>query len=203
MMPLLLAAVLTGAPVTVEADPNHSTVSFAVKHMMVTTVRGTFTRFSSIATFDKNDLAKSSVEVKTDPASINTNNEKRDGHLKSPDFFDVQRCPEMTFKSTKIDKAGDKYKVTGDLNMHCVTKPLVLEASFGDQPVKGPVGPVYPASATGKLKRSDWGLNWNKSLESGGVIVSDDVNLELDFEYVPKVSQAKQEAQSETKAKKN
>src|SRR4051812_11135628 len=140
MMPLLLAAFLTAAPVTLEADPNHSSVSFAVKHMMVTTVRGTFTRFTSTLTHDKDDPAKSSVELKVDPASINTNNEKRDGHLKSPDFFDVQRCPEMTFKSTKIDKAGDKYKVTGELNMHCVTKPLTLEASFSDKPVKGPMG---------------------------------------------------------------
>jgi len=73
------------------------------------------------------------VELKVDPASINTNNEKRDGHLKSPDFFDVQKCPEMTFKSNKVEKSGDKFKVTGDLTMHCVTKPLTLEASFADQ----------------------------------------------------------------------
>jgi polyisoprenoid-binding protein YceI len=191
MIPFLLAA-LTAAPIALEADPNHSNVGFAVKHMVVTTVRGNFTRFSATLTFDKDNPGKGSVEMKVDPASINTNNEKRDGHLKSPDFFDVQRCPEMTFKSTKIEKAGDKYKVTGDLNMHCVTKPLILEASFSEQPVKGPAGPVYPASATAKLKRSDWGLNWNKALESGGMIVSDDVNLELDFEYLPKVAQAKQ-----------
>jgi polyisoprenoid-binding protein YceI len=202
MTPLLLAAVLA-APVTLEADPNHSSANFSVKHMMVTTVRGNFTRFSSTVTFDKDDLAKSSVEVKIDPASINTNNEKRDGHLKSPDFFDVQRCPEMSFKSSKVEKAGDKYKVTGDFTMHCVTKPLTIDAAFADQPVKGPAGAVYPGSATGKLKRTDWGLNWNKALESGGVLVSDDVNLELDFEYVPKVSQAKKEAQTETKTKKN
>ncbi len=200
-MTALLLAALLAAPVTLEADPNHSNVGFAVKHMVVTTVRGNFTRYSSTVTFDRDDAAKGSVELKVDPASINTNNEKRDAHLKSPDFFDVQRCPEMSFKSTRIEKAGEKYKVAGDLTMHCVTKPLTLEASFVDQPVKGPTGPVYPASATAKLKRSDWGLNWNKALESGGMIVSDDVNLELDFEYIPKVSQAKKEAQVETKAK--
>ena len=203
-MMFLLAALLTAAPITLEADPNHSNVSFSVKHMMVTTVRGTFTKFSSTLIFDKDDLPKSSVVLNVDPASINTNNEKRDGHLRSPDFFDVQRCPEMTFKSTRIEKSGDKYKVTGDLTMHCVTKPLMLEASFTDQPVKGPMGPVHPASATGKLKRSDWGLTWNKPLESGGVIVSDEVNVELDFEYVPKQAQAKTESQLETtKPKKN
>ena len=202
MMPLLLAALLS-APVTLEADPNHSNVGFAVKHMVVTTVRGNFTKFSSTLTYDKDDPSKAAVELKVDPASVNTNNEKRDGHLKSPDFFDVQKCPEMTFKSSKIEKSGDKYKVSGNLTMHCVTKPLTLEASFAEQPVKGPVGPVYPGSATGKLKRSDWGLNWNKALESGGMIVSDDVNLELDFEFVPKVSEAKKEAQTETKSQKN
>jgi polyisoprenoid-binding protein YceI len=190
MMPLLIAASLFAAPITLEADPNHSNASFSVKHMVVTTVRGNFTRLSSTLTFDKDDPAKNIVELKIDPASINTNNEKRDGHLKSPDFFDVQRCPEMTFKSTKIEKVGDKYKVTGDLNMHCVTKPLVLEASLSE-PVKGPAGPLYAGSATGTLKRSDWGLNWNKALESGGMIVSDEVNLQLDFEYNPKAAQAK------------
>jgi len=189
MITLLLAA-LTAAPISLEADPNHSTVSFNVKHMVVTTVRGNFTKSSSTVTYDPDDPTKGVVEVKIDPASINTNNEKRDGHLKSPDFFDVQRCPEMTFKSTKIEKVGDKYKVTGDLNMHCVTKPLVLDASLSE-PVKGPAGPLYAGSATGTLKRSDWGLNWNKALESGGMIVSDEVNLQLDFEYNPKAAQAK------------
>jgi polyisoprenoid-binding protein YceI len=202
-MTLFLAALLSAAPITLEGDPNHSTVGFSVKHMMVTTVRGTFAKSSSTLTFDKEDLPKSSVVVIIDPASINTNNEKRDGHLKSADFFDVQRCPDMIFKSTKIDKSGDKYKVSGDLTMHCVTRPLTLEASFTDQAVKGPMGPVYAGSATGKLKRSDWGLNWNKTLESGGVIVSDEVTVELDFEYVAKPAQAKKEAQVETKAKKN
>src|ERR1700682_5862560 len=202
-MMFLLAALLTAAPITLEADPNHSNVAFSVKHMMVTTVRGTFTKFSSTLIFDKDDLPKSSVVLNVDPASINTNNEKRDGHLKSADFFDVQRCPEMTYKSTRIEKSGDKYKVTGDLTMHCVTKPLTLEASFTADPVKSPMGPVYPASATGKLKRSEWGLTWNKTLESGGALVSDDVNVELDFEYVPSKAEARKETQTESKAKAN
>jgi polyisoprenoid-binding protein YceI len=203
MMTLLLAALLTAAPITLEADPNHSTVSFSVKHMMVTTVRGTFTKSSSTLTWDKDDPSRSSVLVKIDPASINTNNEKRDGHLKSADFLDVQKCPEMSFKSSRVEKSGDKYKVAGDLTMRCVTKPLALDASFTEQPVKGPTGLVYAGSVTGKLKRSEWGLTWNKALESGGVVVSDDVNVELDFEYVPKVAQAKKEAQAESQTKKN
>ena len=202
-MTLVLAAVLAAAPVTLEADPNHSTVGFSVKHMVVTTVRGQFPRFSSTLNWNKDDPSRSAIELKVDPSSINTNNEKRDGHLKSPDFFDVQKCPEMTFKSNRIEKSGDKYKVTGDLTMHCVTKPLSLEASFTEQPIKSPFGTsVYPASATGKLKRSEWGLTWNKALESGGAMVSDDVNLDLEFEFLQKPLEGKKEAQAETKATK-
>src|SRR3982751_5616172 len=137
-MTLVLAAALVAAPLTLEADPNHSTVGFSVKHMVVTTVRGQFPKFSSTLAWDKDDPSKSSVELKIDPASINTNNEKRDGHLKSADFFDVQKCPEMAFKWKSIQKKGDKYTVAGDLTMHCVTKPLTLEASFSDTPIKGP-----------------------------------------------------------------
>ena len=196
---LFLAAFVAAAPMTLEADPNHSTVGFTVKHLVVTTVRGQFTKFSSTITMNKDDPGKSAVELKVDPASINTNNEKRDAHLKSADFFDVQKCPDMTFKSNKVEKSGDKYKVTGNLTMHCVTKPLTLDASFGDQPIKSPFGTtVYPASATGKLKRADWGLTWNKALESGGAMVSDDVTLELEFEYLAKAAETKKEAQAET-----
>src|SRR2546430_2810803 len=199
-MTLVLAAVLAAAPVTLEAAPNHSTVGLSVKHMVVTTVRGQFARFSSTLNWNKDDPSRSAIELKVDPSSINTNNEKRDGHLKSPDFFDVQKCPEMTFKSNRIEKSGDKYKVMGDLTMHCVTKPVTLEASFTDQPIKSPFGTsVYPASATGKLKRSEWGLTWNKVLETGGAVVSDEVNLELDFEYLPRAAEAKKEAQAEVK----
>ena len=202
-MTIVLAALLAAASVSLEADPNHSTVGFSVKHMVATTVRGQFTRFSSTVDWNRDDPAKSSVELKVDPSSINTNNEKRDGHLKSADFFDVQGCPDMSFRSRKIDKSGDKYKVTGDLTMHCVTRPLTLEASFADQPLKSPMGTsVYPASATGKLKRSDWGLTWNKMLETGGAVVSDEVNLELDFQYLPRPAEAKKEAQAEVKTTK-
>jgi polyisoprenoid-binding protein YceI len=110
----------------------------------------------------------------------------------------------MTFKSKSIQKSGDKYTVVGDLTMHCVTKPLTLDASFSDKPVKSPMGTlVYPASATGKLKRSDWGLTWNKALESGGALVSDDVNVEFEFEYVPRMTEAAKQTQAETKTKKD
>src|SRR5207245_10676732 len=157
--------VLPPAPRLRGAVPHHTTFGFSVKRMVVTTVRGQLPRFSSTLNWNKDDPSKSAIELKVDPASINTFHEKRDGHLKSPDFFDVQKCPEMTFKSNRIEKSGDKYKVTGDLTMHCVTKPVTLEASFTEQPIKSPFGTsVYPASATGKLKRSEWWLNWQKAL---------------------------------------
>lgn len=202
-MTLLFAALFAAAPLTLEADPAHSSAGFAVKHMMVTTVRGEFTKLSSTLHWNKDDPAKSSVALSIDAATINTNNEKRDTHLKSPDFFDAQKCPEITFKSNRIEKAGgDKYKVSGDLTMHCTTKPVTLDVEFTDQPVKTPFGTtIYAANAAGKLKRSDWGLKWNKALEGGGVIVSDDVNLDVNMEYIAKPGDAKKEAQAETKAK--
>lgn len=202
-MTFLLAALVAAAPLTLEADPAHSSAGFAVKHMVVTTVRGEFTKLTSTLHWNKDDPAKSSVDLKIDANSINTNVEKRDGHLKSADFFDAQKCPEITFKSQKVEKAGpDKYKVSGDLNMHCVSKPLTLDVEFTDQPVKTPMGTtVYAANATGKLKRSDWGLMWNKALESGGMVVSDDVKLDVNMEYIVKPADAKKEAQAETKSK--
>jgi polyisoprenoid-binding protein YceI len=202
-MTFLLAALVAAAPLTLEADPAHSSAGFAVKHMVVTTVRGEFTKLTSTLHWNKDDPAKSSVDLKIDANSINTNVEKRDGHLKSADFFDAQKCPEITFTSQKVEKAGpDKYKVSGDLNMHCVSKPLTLDVEFTDQPVKTPMGTtVYAANATGKLKRSDWGLMWNKALESGGMVVSDDVKLDVNMEYIVKPADAKKEAQAETKSK--
>ena len=202
-MTLVLAALVAAAPLTLEGDPAHTSAGFSVKHMVVTTVRGEFTKVNSTLHWNRDDPTKSAVDLKIDAASINTNNEKRDGHLKSADFFDAQKCPEITFKSNKVQKeSADKYKVSGDLTMHCTTKPVTLDVAFTDQPVKTPFGTtVYAASATGKIKRSDWGLNWNKALESGGVIVSDEVKLDVDVEFIAKPGDAKKEAQAETKSK--
>lgn len=202
-MTLALAALVAATTLTLEGDPAHTSAGFSVKHMVVTTVRGEFTKVNSILHWNKDEPAKSAVDLKIDAASINTNNEKRDTHLKSADFFDVQKCPDITFKSNKVQKeSGDKYKVSGDLTMHCTTKPVTLEVAFTDQPVKTPFGTtVYAASASGKIKRSDWGLNWNKALESGGVIVSDEVKLDVDVEFIAKPGDAKKEAQAESKSK--
>jgi len=198
-MTLVLAALVAAAPITLEADPNHSSAGFSVRHMMVTTVRGSFTKFSSTLVADKDDPSKSSVELKLDPASINTNNEKRDGHLKSADFFDVQKCPEMGFKSKSIQKKGDKYAVAGDLTMHCSTKPVTLDVEGLNGPVKGAQGAnLYAATANGKLSRKDFGLTWNKALEAGGVAVGDEVLLTVDLELTDSPPAAKKEAKAET-----
>ncbi|MGZ6142036.1 MAG: YceI family protein [Myxococcales bacterium] len=205
-MKIALAALLLAAPafastLELDNDPPHTTATFAVKHLMATTVRGEFGKVASTLKWDKDDPAKSAVDVKIEAASIDTRNEKRDNHLRSPDFFDAAKCPEITFKSTKIEpKGADKFAVTGDFTMHCQTHPLTLEVTFNPTPVKTPWGTsVYAASASGSLKRSQWGLVWNKPLEqAGGVLVSDDVNLDVDAEYLPKPA-AKKEAAAESK----
>lgn len=186
--------------VTLEGDPAHSTAGFAVKHLMVSTVRGQFTKFTSTLELDEQDVTRSKVNVKIDAASIDTHTADRDKHLKSADFFDVEKCPEITFVSTKIEKASDKYKVHGDLTMHCITKPVTLDASLTTKPIKTPFGTlVYPAGATGKVKRSEWGLKWNKAIE-GGQLVSDDVELDLNVEYVAKPADATTQTKTESKA---
>ena len=200
----ILLALLAATPalaVELQIDPNHSQATFSVKHMMVTTVRGDFGKVTGTVDFQPNDPTRSQANVKIDATSIDTRNEKRDGHLKSPDFFDVQKCPEITFKSTKVEKGSGEhqFKVTGDLTMHCVTKPVTLTVDGPNGPIKHPSGAnIYAANATGKINRKDFGLNWNKALESGGVMVSDEVNMNIDLEMAESKPQAAKAAQAET-----
>ena len=203
-MKTALALLLFATPalaVELQADPAHSNATFAVKHMMVSTVHGNFGKVIGTVSYDPKDPTKSSATLQIDPASIDTRNEKRDTHLKSADFFDVQKCPEMTFKSNKVQKAGDKhYKVTGDLTMHCTTKPVTLDVEGLNGPVKGPTGAnLYALTATGKLNRKEFGLNWNKALEAGGVALGEDVLMTVDLELTDSPPAAKKEAQAETK----
>ena len=198
----LLALLATPAlAVELTVDPVHSSAGFAIKHMMVSTVHGQFSKVTGTVNHDPKDPTKSSTVIQIDPATIDTHNEKRDAHLKSADFFDVQKCPDMSFKSTKVEKAGEKkYKVTGDLTMHCATKPVTLDVEGLNGPVKGPQGAnLYAATATGKLSRKDFGLLWNKSLETGGVVVGDEVQLTVDLELTDSPPAAKKEAQAESK----
>jgi len=199
-----LAFLLFAAPalgLELQVDPAHSTATFAIKHMMVSTVHGNFGKVTGTVNHDPKDPTKSSANIQIDPASLDTRVEKRDAHLKSADFFDVQKCPDMSFKTTKIEKAGDKkYKVAGDLTMHCTTKPVTLDVEGLNGPVKGAQGAnLYAATATGKLSRKDFGLTWNKALEAGGVAVGDDVQLTVDLEMTDSPPAAKKEAQAETK----
>ena len=198
----LLLAATPALALELEADPAHSTASFAVKHMVANTVHGRFGKLTSTANLDPQDPTKGNVTATIEVASITTDNEKRDGHLKSADFFDAQKCPQITFKSNKLEKAGaDQLKVTGDLTIHCVTRPVTLDATYSPNPIKSPFGTtVSPATATTRIKRSDFGLTWNKTLETGGVLVSDDVNIELNLEYVAKQAEGKKEAAAETQA---
>jgi polyisoprenoid-binding protein YceI len=163
-------------------DGAHSHVGFTVPHMVVSEVDGEFKTFSGKALIDEKDLTKSAVEFSADAASVDTDNADRDKHLKSPEFFDAAKFPKVTFKSTKISKAGKGYKLTGDLTIHGVTKSVTLDATVS-QAITNPWGKeVRGVKITGKIKREDFGLTWNKALDKGGVVVGNDVSLAIKLE---------------------
>ena len=166
-------------------DTSHSGINFSVRHMVIAKVRGTFNRFSGTVELDDANPAASKVSVRIDATSIDTREEKRDAHLRSADFFDVENHPELTFTSTKIEKLdGDDYRVTGDLTIHGVTKEVVLDAeSLGAG--KDPWGNDRIAfSATTSVNRKDFGLTWNQALETGGVLVGEKIEIALDVQAV-------------------
>lgn len=175
---------------TWELDTAHSGVEFSVRHMMVSTVKGRFEKIKGTVELDEKDVTKSTLEVTIDLGSVNTNEPKRDGHLKSPDFFDVAKFPTATFKSTKVQKAGkNKLKVTGALSLHGVTQPVVLEVEGPTDAFKTPFGTtVRGVHATGKIDRKDFEIGWNKVLDNGGVMVGNEVSLELNAELTEKVA---------------
>lgn len=191
----LLAIPATAKAGTWDIDPAHSTIEFSVKHMMVSTVKGQFEKVKGTIELDDKDVTKSTVEVTIDLASINTHEPKRDGHLKSPDFFDVAKYPTATFKSTKVQKAGKKLKVTGDLTLHGVTKPVVLDVEGPSSAAKTPFGTtVRGVHATGKIDRKDFEIGWNKVLDNGGVVVGNEVTLEFNAELTEKAPPAAETA---------
>jgi polyisoprenoid-binding protein YceI len=164
-------------------DPLHSEVGFSVRHMMVSKVRGKFTKFSGDLVTAENPLA-SSVNAEIDLSSIDTGAEQRDGHLRSPDFFDTENHPVMTYRSTGIRAKGDGYVLDGELTLKGVTKnvPLTLELNgFGPDPYGGTRAGF---TATGEINRQDFGVTWNAAMEHGGVVVSDKVNIHLEIEAV-------------------
>jgi polyisoprenoid-binding protein YceI len=171
---------------TYQIDPVHSHLQFAVRHLMVSNVRGTFTGVKGTVNYDPANPAATSVDAVIDVNTLNTNDEKRDGHLKSPDFFDAAQYPEMTFQGTQVEKESDsEFKVTGNLTLHGVTKPVVLKVEDVSSEAKDPWGGTrIGATAKTKIKRSDFGLNWNAALETGGFVIGDEVKIEFELEFV-------------------
>lgn len=167
-----------------QLDPAHSQIAFAVKHMMVTTVRGRFDRFEVDVDLDESDPTKSSVVARIDAASINTGADARDQHLRSADFFDTAQYPEITFRSTGIERHGDDAKVYGDLTIRGETRPITLDVEFNGIVPNMQGGRRAAFDAKTKLSRKQWGLNWNVALESGGWLVSDDIKVEVDAAFV-------------------
>ena len=165
-------------------DPSHTTVEFVAKHMMITTVKGRFAEFSGTVVADEESLADSTVEVTMQAASLDTRSEQRDAHLRSPDFLDVENYPDVTFKSTAISGTKQSFTVTGDLTIRGVTRPITLDASFEGEG-KDPWGGTRASfSAHGKFDRRDFGLTWNVALETGGILVSNDVRINIEAQAV-------------------
>jgi polyisoprenoid-binding protein YceI len=169
-------------------DPTHSNVSFSIKHMMIAKVHGAFEKMSGTLNYDAANPNKASIEVSIEAGSINTHEAQRDVHLKSPDFFDVEKFPLILFKSKRIDGSGEELKVIGDLTIHGVTQSIVLEIEGPSQEMKDPWGNIkIGASGKTKIKRKDFGLIWNAALEAGGVLVGDEVSIALDVQFVKQV----------------
>lgn len=171
---------------TYSIDAAHSSVGFSVRHMVFAKAHGRFTKFEGEITLDEQNLAASSARVTIDTASIDTSNEQRDGHLKSPDFFDVANHPTMTFVSKKVEGSAESFKLVGDLTIHGVTREVTLDAEVTGHG-KDPWGNYRTGfHAKGQINRADFGLTWNQVLETGGVIVGEKVEITLDVEGVKK-----------------
>ena len=170
-----------------DLDPVHSRMGFSVKHMMVSSTRGEFRKFTGTAAIHPADLAKSNVNIDIDADSIDTHEAKRDTHLRSPDFFDTKKFPKVTFKSTAIEKVANGYKVTGNLTMRDVTKLITLDVDNFSAELKDPYGNQRIGThASGKVNRSDFGLKYNPALETGGVVVGEEVTLDFEIELIRK-----------------
>lgn len=164
-------------------DASHSSIEFSVKHLMITTVRGRFAEASGTATVP-GELARASVEVRIKTASLDTRSEQRDQHLRSADFFDVEQYPEITFRSTRLEGTQESFRLTGDLTIHGVTKATTLDVTFEGEGKDPWGGTRMGFTATTKIDRREFGLVWNQALETGGVVVSNDIRLQIDAQFV-------------------
>jgi polyisoprenoid-binding protein YceI len=190
---LLLTWLVLTIPVIADAatwqiDPEHSSLQFKVRHLTVSNIKGDFSKAKGVVTLDDQDITKLTVEVTIDAASVNTGHAKRDEHLRSPDFFDVTQYPTITFVSKKAIKAGmNKLKVIGNLTIHGTTKEITVDVEGPTPEVKDPWGNFRRgATATANINRRDFGLTWNKALDSGGLVVGDEVNIYVEVELVRK-----------------
>jgi polyisoprenoid-binding protein YceI len=182
----MASATVSASPTSVwSIDPAHSGVHFSVKHLVFATVRGQFDKLSGTVTLDPRDPGRSSIEAVIEAGSIDTREPQRDAHLRSPDFLDVEQYPTLEFRSTKVERAADGYRVAGDLTLRGVTRPVVLAVEASDHEIADPFGNVKrAATATTRLNRKDFGLVWNVALETGGVLVGDEVKVEIDVELI-------------------
>lgn len=169
-----------------QIDPAHSAAQFSVRHLMISNVKGEFSKVTGLANLDENDLTRSTVEVNVDTTTVNTREPQRDAHLRSADFFDVARYPTITFRSKRITPTGNgKFKMTGDLTIHGVTREVTFDVEGPTPPIKDPQGNVrVGASAAARINRKDFGLLWNAALEGGGVVVGDQVAIAIEVELV-------------------
>ncbi|HQE33949.1 MAG TPA: YceI family protein [Flavobacterium alvei] len=165
-------------------DPTHSEIGFKVKHMMFTNVSGKFGTYDAIITTEDDNFENASFEFSADIDSISTNNTDRDNHLKSGDFFDAENHPKLTFKATSFAKDGDDYELTGDLTLRGVTKSVKFPTEFSGL-MKDPWGNTKAGlNILGKINRKDWGLNWNSALETGGVLVGEEVKMNIELQLI-------------------
>ena len=166
-------------------DPAHAQVAFSVRHMMLMNVRGRFEKFGGIVEFDEKNPSQTQVDVQIEAASINTNEPQRDGHLRSPDFFNADEYPYMTFKSQRVELLSpEKAHLYGDMTIRDVTRPVVMDVEYLGQS-KSPWGKTSAGfSASTKISRKDWNLNWNVALESGGWLVGDEIAINIELELI-------------------
>lgn len=186
MHPMSTSTTTPSTVTTWNIDPAHSAAEFKVRHMMIAWVKGRIGGLKGVLNFDEADPARSRVKVSADVNALNTGEAQRDGHLKSADFFDAEKYPEITFESTAVKRAGEgEFEFRGNLTIHGVTKPVSFAVEGLGAPNKDPWGNLrIGASATTKVNRKDFGLTWNSALETGGVLVGDDVTLTIDVQFI-------------------
>lgn len=178
------AAPVAGTKTTWKLDPSHTHVEFSAKHLMISTVKGRITDIEGIIYSDGKDLKNSSVEATLKAVSLDTRTDQRDQHLRSADFLDVEKYPEIRFRSTRIEGDKQRFKLTGDLTIRDVTKPITLDVEFEGETKDPWGGERIGFSATGKIDRREFGLTWNLALETGGVVVGNDIKISLDVEAI-------------------